>query len=159
MQQLKEWFEGLDENEKRIVIIGGIFFSLVILIFGILKPLNDSVGTLEQQVNSRQDSVDQWKANMPTILANRGAASGTSSNRALSNVVTSTTRRFNLKVSRVQEKGQDEMQVWFDNVAFNDFIRWTAELENRHKITIDSVNIRSKDRNGLSSIDIKILRG
>jgi len=159
MEQLKEWFNGLEDNEQRIVIIGGVVLSLVILIFGLIKPLNDSVNSLRQQVDSRQKSVANWKASMPVLIANRGATNTATNSRALSNVITSTTRRFNLNVSRVQEKGQNEMQVWFDNVPFNDFIRWVAELENKHQVTVDSVNIRSKERDGLSSIDIKIIRG
>lgn len=159
MEQIKEWYNGLPENEQRIVMIAAAFFALVILFFGILKPINDSVDRLEGQVSSRQNVVAEFKKNMPVLVANRGSArQSANNNRSLSNLVTSTTRRFQLNVSRVQEKGAAEMQVWFDNVSFNNFLRWTAELENKHKIKVESVNIRSKERNGLSSIDIKLVK-
>ncbi|TQV85497.1 type II secretion system protein GspM [Aliikangiella coralliicola] len=159
MEQLKQWFEGLENNEQKIVLAAAAFVSLMLLIFVVLKPLNDKVSSLERQVESRESSVAKWKQAMPKILATRGQASGNRSNQALSSVVTSSTRRFNLKVARVQEKGSDEMQVWFDNIVFNDFVRWSAELQNRYQVKIASVNIRSKDRDGLSSIDVKIRRG
>ena len=159
MQQIKEWYAGLDDNDQKVVLIAAIFFSLVILMFGILKPLNDSASKLEQQVDSRQKSVDKWKAAMPTLLANKGQASGAGNSMALSSVITTSTRKFNLRVSRVQEKNAEEIQVWFDNIPFNDFIRWTAEVQNRYKVKVASVNIRSKDRDGLSSIDVKIKKG
>jgi len=160
MEQIKEWYNGLEESEQRIVLVAAVFFSLVIVLFGIIKPINDSVSRLEGQVESRQNTVAEFKKNMPVLLANRGSARTSSGNKSsLSNLVTSTTRRFQLNVSRVQEKGSTEMQVWFDNVPFNNFLRWTAEMENRHQVKIESVNIRSKERDGLSSIDIKLVRG
>lgn len=159
MQQLKEWYSGLDNNEQKMVQIASVFFGLVILIFGLLKPLSQSVTDLQTQVKSRQKSVDHWKQSMPLLLANRGQAAGGSSSMPLNTVITSTARKFNLNVSRVQEKGSDEIQVWFDNISFNDFLRWTAEIQNKHRVKVSSANIRSKDRDGLSSIDVKIIKG
>ncbi|MET1256724.1 type II secretion system protein GspM [Aliikangiella maris] len=159
MEQLKQWYNGLDSSEQRLVNIASIFVVLFILFFGILKPISDSVESIEGQIQSRERSVALWKKSMPQIIANRGAMSSSNSNIPLTNLVTSTTRQYQLNVSRVKEKSPNEMQVWFDNVSFNDFIRWVAELESRHKVSVDSVNIRTKDRDGLSSIDIKIQRG
>lgn len=157
-QQIREWYNALDSNEQRMVLVASVFFSLVLLIFGILKPLNDSVKELSIQVESRQSSVNKWKEAMPLLVANKGQNSGAGSNMPLSSVITSTAKRFNMNVSRVQEKGSDEIQVWFDNIAFNDFLRWTAQIQNAHQAKVASVNIRSKDRDGLSSIDVKIIK-
>ncbi|WP_444996883.1 type II secretion system protein GspM [Aliikangiella sp. IMCC44359] len=159
MEQLKQWYEGLDNNEQRIVMLAAVFFGVLILIFGLLKPINDSLNSLQSQVNSREKSVALWKQSMPQIIANRGNTNTSSSSLSLSNLVTSSTRKYQLRVSRVQEKGPTEIQVWFDNVPFNEFIKWVAELENGHSVSIESVNIRTKDRDGLSSIDVKIQRG
>jgi general secretion pathway protein M len=157
MQQLKQWYKGLDQNEQKMVMMAAIFFGLVILIFAILKPLNDSVKQLQMQVDSRQASVEKWRQAMPLILSSQGSGgSNVSSDMNLSTVITSTSRQFNLSVSRVQEKNNNEIQVWFDNVAFKDFLRWTAQVKNQHGVKVAAVNIRSKDRDGLTSIDVKL---
>lgn len=158
MQQFKLWYAGLDEREQKIAQGAAALFVFIILIFGILKPLSNSVAIHKKKIESRQNSVSKWKEALPVIIANRGQVSG-GGNKSLSFVVTSTTRAFRLRVSRVQEKGTDEIQVWFDNVSFNDFIGWVADIQKKHQVKIASVNIRSKDRDGLSSIDVKIQRG
>ena len=61
---------------------------------------------------------------MPALLANRGQVRGGNNSMPLNSIITNSTRKFNLRVSRVQEKNSDEIQVWFDNVPFNDFLRW-----------------------------------
>ena len=158
MEQIKTWYNGLEENEQKIVIFAAVFFSIVLLYFGLIKPVNDKVNSLELSVSSKQSTIAQWRKDLPKIVASRGGASASSSNQQLSSIVTSSTRRFNLRVSRVQEKGDTEIQVWFDNVPFNDFARWVADLNNRYQVSVASVNIRSKDRNGISSIDVKLTK-
>ena len=159
MEQFKEWYNGLEQTEKQLVQAASILLALLILYFALIKPLGDSVDSLQQQVKSRQSSVEQWKSNMPLLVKSRKSGGNSNATQSLSNVITSSSRRYQLRVSRVQEKNPNEMQVWFDKVPFNNFLRWVAELENKYQVTVDSVNVRSKDRDGLSSIDIKILRG
>jgi general secretion pathway protein M len=159
MDALKDWFEQLDESEKKTVSIAAIALVIVIILFGIILPLNKKVASLENQVAGKQKLLNEWKKSIPTILANRGNSSSSNSTRSINSIVTSSTRKFNLSISRVQEKSDNEMQVWLDNVSFNDFIRWTEELQSRYQLQVASVNIRGKDRNGLSSIDIKLRRG
>lgn len=159
MQQLKLWYAGLEQTEQRIVLAGTTILALMIIYFGILLPIDNSVSKLQRQVDSRQKSVNNWKQALPVIMANRGQGISGSSNQPLSNIITSTSNQHNLNMSRVQEKNADEMQVWFDNVPFNNFIRWVSEIQQTYGVKVASVNIRSKDRNGLSSIDIKIRKG
>ena len=156
MEQIKAWYNGLEENEQKIVLFAVVFFSVVLIFFGLIKPINDQVNSLELSVTSKQSMVAQWRKDLPKIMASRGGASAASSSQKLSSIVTSSTRRFNLRVSRVLEKGDTEIQVWFDNVPINDFARWVADLNNRYQVSVASVNIRSKDRNGISSIDVKL---
>ena len=155
MEQLKQWYAGLEDNEQKIVLIASALLTLLILVFGIIKPMNDKVSSLEMKIKTKQSTISEWQTNMPKLLASKGSAQS-GGNQSLSNIVTTSTRRFNLRVSRVQEKASGEMQVWFDNVPFNDFVRWVAELNNRYQVSVATANIRNKDRNGLTSIDVKI---
>ncbi len=159
MDELKNWFEQLEDNEKKIVAIASIAMLILIIIFAILVPLNNSIDSLKIQVDSRKKSIETWQESLPIILANQGSSASYSNEQSINTIITKTTQQFNLSVSRVQEKSTNEMQVWLDNVPFNDFIRWTNEIQNRYQLKVASVNIRGKDRNGLSSIDIKLKRG
>lgn len=159
MEQIKSWYNGLEQNEKKIVLLGGIAIAVAIIFLVVLKPLNGKVKSLQISVDSKSQTIAEWRASVPKLIANRGGATNSSDGQALSAIVTSSTRQFNLRVSRVQEKGNEEIQVWFDNVPFNDFANWVAELNNRHGVAVASANIRSKDRDGLTSIDVKLRKG
>jgi type II secretory pathway component PulM len=76
----------------------------------------------------------------------------------LTSIINSTTKKFNLAVSRRDSKSPNEMQVWFDNVSFDSFLRWVAEVESKHNVSVASVNIRSRENDGITSINVKLLK-
>lgn len=155
MEQIKQWYSELQENEQKIVIAIGFVFILVIFIFGLIMPINQSVNQLESKVNKEQRVINTWQESIPKIRANRNQAGG-SSNQSLNSIITSSTRVFDLKVSRVQEKGDDQMQVWLDNVPFDNSLRWISMLEKRYKVKVSSINLRNKERNGLVNLDVRL---
>lgn len=158
MESIKEWYNELADSEKKIVIIFAVICSLLILVFGLLMPISQSVNTLEKRVASAQKSVNMWQQAMPTIRAKRNSSSAGSTSQSLNTVITSSTRQFNLNVSRIQEKGTNEIQVWLDNAAFNETLLWINQLEKRYKVTVASMNIRNKQRNGIVNLDVKLQR-
>ena len=123
-----------------------------------ISPINSSVSKLETQVKAKQETVDWMKQQVPQILASKGGGNVRTSNQSLSSIVNTTTSRFSLAVSRRDSKSPNEMQIWFDNVSFNSFLSWSAELKKRYGISIATVNIRSQDRNGITSINVKLIK-
>ncbi len=57
MEQIKAWYNGLEENEQKIVLFAVVFFSVVLIFFGLIKPINDQVNSLELSVTSKQSMV------------------------------------------------------------------------------------------------------
>lgn len=158
MQQIKERYENLQDSEQKIVLIFASLFLLVILIFGLLMPVGQSIETKQLAVNSMQNSVNKFKQAIPVIRANRGNANSANNSMPLNSVITGSTRQFNLLVSRVQEKSDTEVQVWLDNAEFNKVMQWINELNKRYNVSVASLSMRNKERNGLVSMDIKLTR-
>lgn len=157
MQQIKAWFSGLDENEQKITLGFGIVIAVLLVYLMVIEPINNSASKLKTQVFKAQQDVDWMKQQIPLFRANRGAGSRASS-LALTSVVNSTTQKYSLPVSRRDSKSANEMQVWFDNVAFDSFLNWVSEIKNRHGVTVTSVNVRSQDQAGITSINVKLLK-
>jgi len=158
MEQIKAWFSALDERDQKIAVAGAIAFSIFILYFFLISPVNDLVNTLQSEVVAKQKTIDWMKKQVSFIRANKGGTTNNKSSLPLSSVVNSSTNKYDLPVSRRDSKSPDEMQVWFDNVSFDSFLSWISELKSKHGITVTSVNIRSVDRNGITSINVKLLK-
>jgi general secretion pathway protein M len=67
----------------------------------------------------------------------RRSVSKTSFNGSLTQLVNRTTRSSGIPVARMQPQG-DELQVWIDQVAFNDLMAWLEQLEQQGVMIIQS---------------------
>ncbi len=157
MEAIKNWFNDLSEQDQKITLIAGALVGLVLIYLLIINPLNESVNKLEVEVESRQKS-DLWMSQQVSIIKSSGGGNVSSGTQPLTSILNNTTKKFSLAVSRRDSKNPNEMQVWFDNVSFDNFLRWVAEIESKHGVSVATVNIRSRERNGLTSINVKLLK-
>ncbi len=157
MEQIKDWFTSLDEKDQKITIVAAIAISIFMIYFVLIEPINSSASSLKTEVAAKQKTIDWMKKQIPLILANKGGGVSKSS-LPLSTVVNNSTRKYNLPVSRRDSKSPNEMQIWFDNVSFDSFLSWTAEVQSKYGVTITSVNVRSRDQDGITSINVKLLK-
>jgi general secretion pathway protein M len=158
MEQIKAWFAGLDEKDQKITLAASIFFSLLLLYLLVIEPINSSADKMRAEVAAKQKTVDWMKTKIPVIIASKSSGGGSVSSLALSSVVNNTTNKFGLPVSRRDSKTPNEMQVWFDNVSFDSFLSWVSEIKKKHGVTVTSVNVRSRDRDGITSINVKLVK-
>jgi len=158
MEQIKAWFGSLDEKDQKIAIVAGAAIVAFLLYFILIEPINDSASKLNREVAAKQKTIDWMKKQIPIILSNKAGGTGEKNSLPLSTLVNNTTRKYSLPVSRRDSKSPNEMQIWFDNVSFDSFLSWVAEVKSKHGVTISSVNVRSRDRDGITSINVKLLK-
>jgi general secretion pathway protein M len=158
MDQLKAWFNGLDEREQKITLAFSVLLAIFLLYVMLIGPINDSAASWNKKVISAQKDVNWMKKQVSLIRASKGGASISSSGMPLTSIVNTTTRKYDLPVSRRDSKSPQEMQVWFDNISFDSFLSWAAELKSKHGVTLSSVNVRSRDDDGITSINVKLIK-
>jgi general secretion pathway protein M len=158
MNSIKTWFSSLDEQDQKITLYGAVIFSVLMFYLLVLSPINESVNSLNEDVVAKQNTVNWMKEKVSIIRSNKGITNNSSSSLPLTSIVNSTTKKYNLSVSRRDSKSPNEMQVWFDNVSFDSFLSWVSEIEKRHGVIIASVNVRSRDQDGITSINVKLLK-
>ena len=158
MEQITNWYSGLDQRDQKITLAAGGFVLLFLLYLLIVAPINSAVEQLQREVAASESTVARIKQQVPIVLASKRSGGGNVSGLPLTSVVNSTTTKYNLPVSRRDSKSPNEMQVWFDNVSFDAFLQWVAEINKQHGVTVTSVNVRGQDRNGITSINVKLLK-
>ena len=70
MNSVMEWYSGLQAREQRMVLIGAPVVVLLILVGGVLLPLESAVSRALQTEQSRRDDLAWMRLNAPEI---RGA--------------------------------------------------------------------------------------
>jgi general secretion pathway protein M len=148
---MKEWWSGLQTSERRILIIGGVFLLLVLPYFGVWLPLQDSVSTLQKEVQEQQ-AVKRWMQQAAAEVKQLKASGGGSAvhprdGRSLLAVVDQTAKRTGLGpgLRRLEPEGQAAVRVWLEQVSFDAMVGWLAGLEQQNGLVVDTITIDRKD--------------
>jgi general secretion pathway protein M len=157
MKAIKQWLNDLSEQERQFFFVVVILVSILSIYWIIISPLNNYVSRLESQVKSKKKS-DYWMSQNVSLIRSSDSLGSGSTNMPLTSIINTTSREFNLSVSRRDSKSPNEMQIWFDNVSFDSFIRWANAVESKYGTSIVSLNIRGRERKGTTSINVKLVK-
>jgi len=150
---MKQWWSGLQANERRMLILGAIALGLILPYFAIWSPLQDNVMALQQQVQE-QRAVKRWMnqaaAEVKQLGGSRGAAVTPRDGRSLMAVVDQTAKRSGLGagLKRLEPEGQAAVKVWLEQVAFDDMLRWLTSLEQKNGLAVATITIDRQDAEG-----------
>jgi general secretion pathway protein M len=137
MENLKTWFKGLSEREQKMVLAASVVAVVGIFYFAIYNPLTTAIEDQKNAVASDKELLVWVQEQSSRAKVLRQSASQTRYTGSLTQVVNQTTRSANIPVARMQPQG-DELIVFIDQVAFNDYIQWLSTLEGRGVIILQS---------------------
>jgi general secretion pathway protein M len=142
--QVRGQLDQLQPRERLLVLAGGGVLLVVILYLALWEPL-------VLAGKRRADALENARALAVRIesaasLVQGGSAQGAvDHNAALLTVVDQSSRGTTLGVppTRVQPEGNGDkaVKVWFENVPFDNAMRWLGELQSHYAIKVSSAEI------------------
>lgn len=144
---MKEWWQGLNKREQQLVASLTIVVAIFLFFTVIWQPLNDNITKSRAKVAKQQQLalwVEQKTAQLQQLKRN---GSNAKTSGSLSSVVNRTAKRQAISIARMQPKGE-ELQVWIDDVPFNDFLTWLELLTTKEGIRIEAVDIAAGSDQG-----------
>lgn len=155
MNAVIEWYQALSERDQKIFNIAVPIVAVLILIFGVVLPVNSMVSEKSQAVVDTKSAIVLLQNMAPQ---NRGS-SGKQSYSSLTNVITNTTRSQGFKLNRFEEKKNGEINVWFDQVNFDQMLVWLASLENQYGITTSYISVSQTNEAGIVRANVRLISG
>lgn len=159
IQALREWFAGLEQRERRLVLTGAVLLIIMILYVAIWEPLANSVDDLRVATREQKTTL-MWMSQAAKELRQLRGSSGRSKSmngQSLLTVVdrTAKTGQLGTALKRVQPDGEQKVRVWMEGASFDDVIRWLVLLESRYGIGIESSVFEVKENAG--SVDVRLV--
>jgi general secretion pathway protein M len=152
--KVKAWYANLQEREQRIVLIGSVALSFLILVGGILLPLQSAVSAAEKRAETRREDLAWMHANAPE-LASGGAALASDTGEAPVVVVDRVGREAGLATAlRGTQPSGTGVRVQLEAAPFDALLTWIATLEQRHGLSIDSITVDRAARPGVVNANI-----
>jgi general secretion pathway protein M len=154
IDKLRARYEGLQERERRVVAIGAVALGIVILIGGILMPLESAVSSAVGRADERREDLAWMRVNAAEVQS--GSATVFNDTGEAPVVIVDRVGReaglaSALKGSQPSGTG---VRVQLEAAPFDTMIKWLATLDERYGLAIDSITVDRGGRPGVVNANI-----
>ena len=156
---MKEWFESLEQRERRILIGGAVALLLLSVYFLGWEPFINGLHELRESTQRKQGEL-AWMQNAVLEVKQLQATQTTpvhfDSGQSLLGVIDRSAKAKKLgdSVKRVQPDGTSKARVWLESANFDVVIGWLEELEARYGVSVEIVTFEKQAEDGL--VDARI---
>jgi general secretion pathway protein M len=143
-------FESLSERERRMALIGGVCAALI-LVFGVILPLDRSVAKAQARVVAKQADLAWMRGVTPELIAAGAGPAPLTSERSMLVVVDRAAREAGLGTSLTSSEpsGAGGLSVRLEKAPFDALIAWLARLSEQDGIRVESATMDNSGQPGV----------
>ncbi len=141
-------FLRLSLRERLTILIGGTVSLLLLSYFLFIEPWLVNYQQVRQIVIAQQQDLAWMQTAAQQVKTLRAqnphsAATPTDRKESLLSLVDRSAREnaLNGVNKRIEPQGENEVRVSFDNIDFNQLIRWLAQLEVQYQVKTQALNV------------------
>jgi len=154
LAKLKTWYEGLQQRERLMVTAGAAVLGALILVAGVLLPLQSAVSDAVRRAESRREDLAWMRMNAAEVQTG-GTTLYADTGEAPVVIVDRVGREAGLgsALKGTQPSGNG-VRVQLEAAPFDTLIRWLATLDQRYGLAIDSITVDRAARPGVVNANI-----
>lgn len=149
------WWLRITPREQRLVMVGAVALIIGVLFWGIYQPMAQRAELAQNQLRNEKQLLSWVENKADEIAALRASGAKALSPLPFNQAVSSSARRFNIELVRVQPRGE-AMQVWVQPLPFNQLLSWLEYLQQNHGVEAQFLDLDKSDRVGV--VDIQRLQ-
>ena len=155
MNKLMAWYAGLQQREQRVVAVGTVVLGLIIVIGGILLPLQSVLSRTLKGNETRREDLAWMRVNAPEIRAS-GADLQLDTGEAPVVLVNRVGREVGLASSLrgTQPNTSGGVRVQLEAASFDTLVAWLDTLDRRYGLAIESITVDRTPSPGLVNASI-----
>jgi general secretion pathway protein M len=138
MNALLARFRQLSDREQKLTLLSVVVVIVGMFYWGVWAPLQQGLEQ-ERQRARQQTELLQWVEQTAETAGQlrASAVNGKQFSGSLAQAVNNTAGRHNITIARMQPQ-DDTLQVWIDDVNFNQLLAWVNTLENQGVIVLQA---------------------
>jgi general secretion pathway protein M len=155
MNKLKAWYASLQQRDQRVVAAGAVVVALMILIGGIILPLQSAVSGAIKGSETRREDLAWMQLNAPEIRA-RGGDIPSDTGEAPVVLVDRVGREVGLASSLrgTQPNATGGVRVQLEAAPFDTVVTWLDTLDRHYGLAIESITVDRTPTPGLVNASI-----
>jgi general secretion pathway protein M len=154
MNKLRAWYAGLQQREQRVVALGGIIVAVLILVVGILLPLQSAASRAVERNKTKSEDLAWMQANAAEIRA-AGTMLPADTGEAPVVLVDRIGREAGLASAlRGTQPNGTGVRVQLEAAPFDILVSWLATLDERYGLAIETLTVDRAARPGVVNASI-----
>jgi general secretion pathway protein M len=145
---MKNWWQQLQLREQRLVGGMSVLIGFFILYALIWQPLNKSITDRKLKIEHQQVLLAWVQENTARYQKAMRSGGTNSQGASLSSIVNRTSGRNAINIARMQPQG-DDLQVWIDEVEFNQLLNWLGQLSMQEGLQVKNIDLSKADQQGV----------
>jgi type II secretory pathway component PulM len=146
---MKFSFDTMSEREQRLVKIGAVA-TVLIVIFGVLLPLESSVSKARNRIAQKQADL-AWMRNVAPVLQTLAPAHQPGGGESLLVIVDTSVHeaRMEKSLAGTEPSGPGAIQVRLEKAPFDAIIGWLARVSEQNGLSVDGATIDTSGAPGV----------
>ena len=149
---MKTYWDNLNDREQKMLVLGGIFFIVLVMYSLLYAPLIRSISDKKNELHEKQETL-VWMQQVlqqrntlktPEILSNSKLLS------VLAEQLKSTS--FHAFPYQLQQMGTGDIQLSFDQVPYNAFVTWLWSVRQNYAFSIKQFNAERTATLGVTKV-------
>ena len=140
---MNEWFAGLEERERIVLIGAAVVTALLVLFVFVLRPLSLRTANLATDVAIKQE----LRVNLARAAGIRGnAARGpAATDSSLLGIARSVADQHAVALGTMRNDA-DTVRIQFTDVPFDALAAWLVTLSNQHGVRVEQISANRRER-------------
>ena len=132
----------LNPRERVIVVGGGLALLVIGIYLFVWEPLLEKQVALKASIESQQDLYQWMQKSAAEVRRYKGSGNHKKLNPSAMQSVINRTAKSALPgalIKRIEKNRQQGVQVWVEQVAFDDMMKWLGGLQQKNGIQVASL--------------------
>ncbi|NQZ51156.1 MAG: type II secretion system protein M [Moritella sp.] len=148
---MKAYWQQLEQKEKQLISILIVTLVLAGGYWLLWQPLQNDIINTQRKVNVQTQTLADVKVIGQKIIDLQGGQGKRSEAGDLNQLVSRSAARNQIVITRIQAK-VDTLQVWIDDVNFNQLTAWLEQLNKQYGIEIQNIDLSVSDAKGMVKV-------
>lgn len=160
MKMFIEKFQTAEPREQKMMFFGGLTITVILFFAFIIFPLQEKVDNAKSNLEYKQ-SLYQWMQPKVKSLIALKSSKPTNLNQTKTSALIIVERELKQSAlsglpHTIEKKQNDEVQITFDSVPFDEVIRWLGGLSQSFQLQVQSMTVNRLAEEGMVGVNVVV---